>query len=110
MSKQPQPQPPLRTPIEFACLPDDTIASAAAVAHFLSCSVARLQRWEREGHGLVCLRSASRTAGEEYRMGDVRRWMALPVVRLGTSAALGRDGHYFLPPARHGAGKLITSL
>ncbi|KLK90512.1 hypothetical protein AA309_25215 [Microvirga vignae] len=85
MSKQPQ-QPPtlIRTPIELACLPVDTIVSAAEVALFLGCSVALLHRWEREGRGPFCLRPASCTDAVEYRIGDVRRWMALPVVKAGT--------------------------
>ena len=83
MSQQPQQHRLLiRTPIELGCLPDDTIVSAAEVALFLGCSVARLHRWDRQGHGPGCLTAASRTNADEYRIGDVRRWMALPIVKV----------------------------
>lgn len=85
MSKRPHHARPLiRTPIELACLPADTITTAAEVALFLGCSVTRLRRWEREGHGPGCLPGAFHTSAGEYRIGDVRRWMALPLAKAGT--------------------------
>jgi hypothetical protein len=68
----------MRTPIELACLPDDTVACAEEVALFLGCSIARLRRWQRDGCGPDCLTITSDTAAGEYRIGDVRRWMAMP--------------------------------
>lgn len=79
-----QQRPLLRTPIEIACLPDEAIITAEEAAMLYGCSVARLHRWEREGRGPVCLRPASRTDAKKYRIGDIRRWMALPVVEGGT--------------------------
>lgn len=77
MSNQPRQHCPLvRTPIELACLPDDTIVSAAEVALFLGCSVAMLRRLERAGHSPNCLTAACDADADGYRIGDVRRWMA----------------------------------
>lgn len=78
MSKQLQHRTPIRTPIELACMPDETIVCAEEVALFLGCSLARLRSREREGCGPDCLAATFDTAAGEYRIGDVRRWMAMP--------------------------------
>jgi hypothetical protein len=63
-----------RTPIEIACLPDETVIAEEEVAVLLDCSAATIHRWRREGRGPKCLEETTHADVAKYRLGDVRRW------------------------------------